>query len=716
MHVNDPRHSASPFYDWSFRWGKKVSDKFAFKIGAEYVKAEDWHADDSSDLLRNNVNSKVIPGTRLSDPNYDGVNVYGDEVSAGLKSFSQAVSSQIPETGIELMNSLLAEGYSYSDIKATVAALAPDLAPYVPFYVGAAGPAFGRPDIYGTNAVSRTGYEEKYIVDYNTYNFKVSGGLYYNITSNTELSATANWGMGTSVYTGADRYSVNNFKIGQYKLEVRNKNWFVRAYTTQENSGDSYAQTLTAIAINNAWKDNATWLQQYVGVYSDLVLSGVPADAANAAARAVSETGRYLPGTQQFNDAFNKAITTPISQNGIATGGSQFADKSALYEAEGQLNLSPYTKVIDVLVGANYRSYHLNSHGTIFDDGDGPINVWEYGAYVQLQKQLFKDILRLTVSGRMDKSMNYDARFTPRATAGIKVAKDNIIRFSYQQAYRFPSNQDQYINIQTPASIQIGGLPYVAEKLKFNTNPVYTSASVGAYRAAGGYFTNPDNVQLLQIAQFTPVKPESVRSFEVGYRGIIAGKLLIDVYAYTSKYKDFIAREAVARGANDTAQIAVVLLSSPFSSINYSWVVNSPTPIKETGWGIGLEYQLRKGYRLTGNVYSDQLHNVPEGLITFFNTPKYRFNIGFANPDVYKGFGFNAIYKWQDKTYWEGTFGTASIPSYGTMDLLLSYKLGKTKNLIKLGATNLFNHYYRTAFGNPYVGGLYYVSFGYNVF
>ena len=36
--------------------------------------------------------------------------------------------------------------------------------------------------------------------------------------------------------------------------------------------------------------------------------------------------------------------------------------------------------------------------------------------------------------------------------------------------------------------------------------------------------------------------------------------------------------------------------------------------------------------------------------------------------------------------------------------------------MFKIGATNLWNKYYRSAFGNPQVGGLYYVSFAYNVF
>ena len=39
-------------------------------------------------------------------------------------------------------------------------------------------------------------------------------------------------------------------------------------------------------------------------------------------------------------------------------------------------------------------------------------------------------------------------RFTPRISFVIKVAEDNNIRLSYQEAYRFASTQMQYINLR----------------------------------------------------------------------------------------------------------------------------------------------------------------------------------------------------------------------------------------------------------------------------
>ena len=108
------------------------------------------------------------------------------------------------------------------------------------------------------------------------------------------------------------------------------------------------------------------------------------------------------------------------------------------------------------------RQYILNSQGTIFADTAGKIKINEYGAYLQLQKKFIKDILKLTGSIRYDKNDNFEGQFTPRISALVKVAKDNNIRLSYQTAYRFPSTQDQYINLLTGgANRLIGGLPKI---------------------------------------------------------------------------------------------------------------------------------------------------------------------------------------------------------------------------------------------------------------
>lgn len=622
MHLSDPESKAKPFYDWSMRWGQKVGERFAYKLAVSYMKANDWVANDTRDLNRNNVISSLKPGgTRQNDPNYDGVNVFGDEASASMASIAQAYQAQtragiLQATGgaLDIVNlfNTLPPNATQAQIGALIAGLPAPLRPsatnLVPFYFGL------RNGVYGGQLVSRTGYNEKDLVNYDAYSLKTSGGLYYKITDNIEASLVGYWGKGTSVYTGADRYSLLNFRIGQFKAELKGKNWFLRGYTTQENSGDSYTATTAALYINRQWRSDADWFGLYSGTYAGAKLQGATDDAAHAAARAAADAGRYLPGTPAYDSALARAKNTSIKD-----GGAKFADRSSLYHYEGQLNLSDQIKFVETILGASYRVYSLNSGGTIFADTTGRIKINEYGSYVQLQKRLFDDILKLTGSVRFDKRDGYKEHFTPRASAVVRVAQDNNIRFSFQTAYRFPSTQDQWINLNTPGSRLIGGDPSFINYFGFNTNPVYTSESVAAYR--GSIVSGTPNPTLLKQAQFTSVKPERMNSFELGYRGLVTKELLIDVYGYRSQFKDFIARVAVARGSSGNPANAAVDLASPFTTTNYSFVTNTDVGVTSYGWGIGVEYRFNRGYVLGGNLSSDRLNNVPTGFISFLIHP-----------------------------------------------------------------------------------------------
>lgn len=78
--------------------------------------------------------------------------------------------------------------------------------------------------------------------------------------------------------------------------------------------------------------------------------------------------------------------------------------------------------------------------------------------------------------------------------------------------------------------------------------------------------------------------------------------------------------------------------------------------------------------------------------------------------------GFNIVYRWQDAFFYESDFTNGQINAVHTLDAMVSYKFPAQKVLIKLGATNLLNEYYTNGMGNSVIGGLYYVSLGYNVF
>ena len=750
MHVDGKQRNAAPYYNWTFRYAKAINNKVAFKISAELIKGQDWQADDYRNKGQIGILSAVKGGNRQNDPNFNGVNVYGDETDINMDAFSYFVQDQsrrgvLANTGnaidiVTLWNiyygaignpvyptNAQRDGfYTFAPFGALVLGtinnplLKPTIDNAFPFYNGL------KNGYYRNQNVSRTGYLEKDLVDYNTLNVKGNFGLHWKITEKIEASWNSYLGTGTTVYTGANRYSLRNFKMGQHKLEVKAKNWMVRGYTTQENSGDSYIGDAVGSFLNEAARPSGTiWLPTYVGTFSevrrgsqaisDITLHNTLRNALDNSLinpftlGPIAGSTRLIPGTAAYNTAAASIKSIPVNK----PGGSKFLDRSELWASEGQLNLSDalrFSDKLEVIVGAQWKQWVLNSQGTIFADTLGSIKVNETGGYVQLKKRLLNDVLTLIASGRYDKQTNFEGKFTPRFAAVIRVAKDNNLRLSYQTSYRFPSNQNQYISLRLGggSSFLIGSLPEFQSYYKLNsTKPGYTAASVLDYRRG----TLADSNRLV-VATFNNLKPETVNSYEVGYKGIIGKKLLFDAYYYFSNYNDFIVSQAVVQGGTTGYKFETY---SGFSSNSVSYNQNSTKSVKSSGWGIGIEYKLIKNYMLYGNVFSDVLKDVAPGDVTFFNAPKYRFNIGLRNDNVCHNIGFNIVAKYQDNNYYEGTFISGTLPYFTWVDAQLTYRPAGTKSVFRIGGTNLGNNYQRTGFGSPAVGGLYYFSYGFNI-
>jgi len=669
MNTDARFRSLSPYHNWSVRWAEKISEKFAFKIGMELVAAKDWLGYDKRNYSRTGTNGKIIDGDRATDPNYDGINVYGDETTADIR----------------------------ANVFPGISASAPFLKGFLDTLNG------GRPI-----NVSRTGYNESEVVNQNTLNYKLTGALHYKLSSKTEAILAGHWGTGNTVYTGSERYSLKNLKIGQYKFEINNPNWMLRAYTTQEDAGESYNATVTTRLVNEAWKPSGGstgWFSQYSQAYIASRLNGASDFTAQTQARASADIGRPAASSSQFKALFDQVRSVPISK-----GGGLFLDKTNLYMVEGQANLSPVTKkVADIIIGANYKRYLLNSEGTLFADSTGKIGINEFGAYVQASRALFNDVVKLQVSGRYDKNQNFKGKFTPRVTMVFKVAENNNIRLSYQSAYRFPSTQQQWINLNIGSNTQlIGGNKSFIDYYQLKSKGTYELSSTSPTVNTTAY-------------SFPDSKAESVTTYELGYKGLLGKNLLIDMYGYYGEYSDFLYRTLVIQPNSGNVQDVVDALNKgvPVSNVGriFSVPANTTSKVKTYGFGLSLDYRLPAGFIVSGNFSSDNLKD-DGGFRSSFSTPKYRTNFSLANNGFGAGkrLGFNVTWRWQDAFYYDGDFGNGNIPASSTVDAQVSYKVPNTKCALKIGANNLLNQYYVNGIGNSIVGGLYYVAFAYNVF
>ncbi len=674
----DHPYGSNPMGDFNFRYAKAFNNRLAFKITGGYLLATDWHAYD----IRDRYNLEDPNSTRESNPGYDGVNVYGDDiiVPVNLKDAAPQVAAGVAET----------QG----------------LTPGTPEYEAEVDRIV---DLFPDQVVSRTGWQEKDLVDYNTRNMRVGGSLHYRFNNQFEASVQGNFARGNSVYTAQNRFSLRNFDITNFKGEVKSPDFYVRAYYTIDNSGDTYDAGGAALQLNEAWKSSEQWYTDYIGAFTQQLLTGNPENSSHQFARLVadnrdlsgnifdpSKPALPLPGTEEFNNYYEQIINTPVKQ-----GGAKVIDKSRLLHIEGMYNFTRMVKVFELLVGASVRHYAINSEGTVFIDEPGnPVHINQYGAFTQIAKQLLNEQLKVTVSARYDKNEFFEGRFTPRASVVLSLGQDlsHHIRSSVQTAFRFPSIADQMVNLDIGPYTVLGGLPAVHSLYNIPENPVYPLSGRNPITDEPVTENGP-----FIIPQF---RPERVTAIEVGYKGLLFNKLLlIDTYIFGNRYNGFTATQLLAQNPDaEDEQRFQTTISTDFPVISY-------------GYAVGAEFRVGRAALVRGNVSYNELGEIddpPPGFSPQFNTPRFKFNLGYGNRYITRRIGFNINWRWQESFLWESPFGTAMIPAYSMVDAHISYSIPNLRSRLKVGGSNILNSYYTTSFGSAQIGGLFYVTWTYD--
>ena len=673
----------NPFVDAGVRIAKAFSNKFAAKASISFLNGTEWFATDYRD--------NSAPGSTRANPAYDGLNVYGDEVSTKLDFKAIALKAGAP------------------------AAIA---------------------NAMGSQVVSRTGYNERDLIDYGAKSIKGDVSLNYRPKGDDlEIIFNSKFGKGNTIYQGANRYSIRDFTMSQNKLEIKNDQFFVRAYTTGESAGNSYDTRFAAINLNSSWKSNTQWFTdyatKYVQTYIGTIMGGGTPDpsAIHQAARAAAQVGALVPGTQAFKDAFAKIVSDP----NLGTG-AKFMDGSRIYHVDANYNFNKLIDFADIQVGGSWREYSLNSSGTIFTDYNGPITYNEIGAYTQLQKKFAEDRWKFTGSLRYDKAKVFDGHFSPRLslayTAGEK--KNHNFRVSFQTGFRNPTTQDLYIGLDAGRAILVGSAPDNLDRYTTNALSVsQTGQAIGnpATVKLKGRDAYQNSFSLSSVLAGAPVKsdfayvqPEKVKAYEIGYRGAF-DDISIDLSGYYNQYADFIGNKTVLvpfYGKADLSDFhpvikqpnALIALSSgdykPFQVYT-----NSKANISSYGIAAGFSVLVSNGYNLglnyTWSKFDFNQATDPD-YQAGFNTPEHKIKASVGNQRMYKNFGFNINLRWNNEYLWESSFINAMVPASTVVDAQINYSIPKLKSMIKLGAANIGGHEYFSAPGAGYIGAQYFVS------
>ena len=613
--TSDAQGESFPLTNYGLRYAKAFNNKFAFKINFYYTLATDWKGNDYVTDRRD----PESPYDLSSIPSFDGLNLYGDETVINVSGFAP---------------------------------------------------------------LTRTGFKEEDLVDnYSANSIKGDVALHYRITDNLEAIYAYRYGGGNTVYQGSEKYAIRDFNQQFHKLELKSKNFWIRGYQTITDAGDSYNMSALGAFANETYAPSAsTWVPDFLNAFNgyapDQTYTGTVIAGDYASARAYADRNRPQPGTAAFESLIETVRNNYFQKS---PPGAKFIDDSRIYHAQFNYNLSDMVKFMEVNIGGNFRRYSLFTEGTILDedpDATSPgdvnperINIDEYGAYAQIAKQI--SVLKLTGSLRYDKNVNFEGRITPRVSAVFSINDDNNIRLSYQTGFRNPDVQAQYIYFPTGSGILLGSTEANASRYGVHNGNAYNYDAFNTFRSSGGSIdpttgalSGPAPVvtelQTNGTANIEYVKPERLQSLELGYKGVLSKKALIDFNIFYNTYNDFIGDQLIYSKEATTHQGVAV----PAGSL-WSPYVNATEKVTSLGTGISVTYNFFKGYTLTGN-YTYQQYDADEsgGFIAGFNTPNNKFTVGVSNRKISNSLpiGFNLNYRWQETYIWNSGFGNWTVP------------------------------------------------------
>jgi outer membrane receptor for ferrienterochelin and colicin len=340
-------------------------------------------------------------------------------------------------------------------------------------------------------------------------------------------------------------------------------------------------------------------------------------------------------------------------------------------------------------------------------------------------KQLFDEKLKISASVRADKTQYFDLKWNPRVALVYSPAVQHNFRVSFQNGYRFPTLFEGFAFVNNGGVRRLGGLHLISNHLQAFENS-YINSSVTAFKNAvnadlnTGGLTQTAAIQkeaaLLVKSTYDYIQPEHINSFEAGYKGILwDNKVFVDVDYYFSAYDHFIGQLDITQpktGTINGTDVAAATQVYGGTVTKYKMWTNSKSRVTNQGVEMGIKYNFFQKFVLTGNAsYAAIVSSESTDAFTpAFNTPTWITNVSIGNREILPNAGFTIGYHWQSKFYWNSPLAAGEVPSYGSLDAQVNFRLPKVNSTLKLGATDLLNTRYYQYLGGPTVGAFYYFT------
>ena len=340
----------------------------------------------------------------------------------------------------------------------------------------------------------------------------------------------------------------------------------------------------------------------------------------------------------------------------------------------------------------------------------------QYGSVFGQVEYRLSARLNTVASARWDRSTLYDGRVSPRVAAVYGLTPSQTLRVTYGRAFQQPTVTEYFLNIAVAPPIDLSPLEAALA-------PVIGNTSLGLGR-----------IPILAVGN-NALRVERIDSTEVGYQGVIGGRLLVNVSLYRNQLNDFLSNIlpqvgtsldrlnssfgpyrpppslSPAAAATVTQTLKGVLPPDLFAALSND-ATGAPIvallsfvnfgSATTAGVELGATYVLPVGWTVQGSYtgFHSSVSDIPESPL-LPNTPGHQFSVGMAyGRDRING---SVRYRWVNGFPWLAGTYAGPVPSYGVLDLNASYKLTK-RITAGTDVANLLDNEHYEAFGGDLLG------------
>lgn len=372
------------------------------------------------------------------------------------------------------------------------------------------------------------------------------------------------------------------------------------------------------------------------------------------------------------------------AQVALASGAELYEDSSNKH-AEIQTNWTFAKDRVRIIAGG---AYHLQDVDTSNPQG---IHTLMADSHEEDQQAVFGQLeinftekLRGVLAGRYDESSLHDPKTSPKAALVYSFTPSQSIRLNYSQAFQVPNYSEFFLT--APAAAPITALSALENALR----PLLGGVSLGF-----------GSIPVLARGN-SELVPEDITSYEIGYSGILGGKLYMTADYYQNKVENFVTDllpgvnsqfpryappGALPLGVQQTilAQLRANLPASVFAgmtnlpngnpAIVFSYA--NAGNVDTQGVELAFNYYLTNNWVVDAN-YSWFDFEVEEGTQAigdqlFPNAPENKYNLGFG----YRSSRLDASLKYRvvEGFFWAAGVFQGEVPDYDVINLAANFKV-----------------------------------------